>query len=397
MPATWPEALSAAAEAIQSRKPGQLKAIAGDYACVESMVVLKDMMNRLGSNNTVCQTDGVQHNADTSTDYIINSSIPGLEMADLVLLVGCNPRMEAPVLNARLRKGVLLFGLEVANVGPAADLRYKYPVEELGDSLNVLIDIANGKHAFNKRLAEAEYPIILVGNGALRGDGAKQVQAAIDKIGQHSNVICDDWNGIGYLQTAAARVGALDLGFVPGPDADDAGVSLVYNLGADEEGAMASIPDNAFVIYQGTHGDVGAQRADIIFPGASYMEKNGTYVNADGRVQRTQTVVAPVGNGRSDWQIVRALAEVCGASLPYDTEAGVRDRLIDIAPSFANVNGLEYRAFLRPSTAADLKRNGDASLDPYFKSHWKTDPITRASVVMGHCETLLPTSDNSYL
>ncbi|MFN7612680.1 MAG: molybdopterin-dependent oxidoreductase, partial [Alphaproteobacteria bacterium] len=277
-PASWDEALKRVAEKIAAVKPDEIAAIAGDLACVESMFALKSLMGALGSPNLECRQDGAKIPTGARGDYIMNTPIAALEEADLVLMIGTNPRTEAPLINARLRKAYLRGGMEAYNVGAAFDLTY--PVTQLGENPQILAEIAGGKHPFAAKLKAAKKPVILLGAAALaRADGAAIHQAA-KIVGDFCQR--EGWNGFNLLHHAAARVGGLDLGFVPqsgGRDMQEilagiaeGAVKLVYLLGVDE--IDMSYLDKAFVIYQGHHGDAGAHRADVILPGAAYTEKN---------------------------------------------------------------------------------------------------------------------------
>ncbi|HXP95507.1 MAG TPA: molybdopterin-dependent oxidoreductase, partial [Telmatospirillum sp.] len=320
--------------------------------------------------------------------YIFNSGIAGIDAADALLLIGTNPRTEAPVLNARIRKRWLKGGFAVASVGPKADLTYRH--EHLGDDPALLTAIAEGTHPFAAILKAAKRPMLIIGQGALtRADGAILLGLA-RKIALSSAMVSAEWNGFNVLHTAAARVGALDIGFLPGAGGrdvegilDGAGkgeIGLVYLLGADEVD-VARLGD-AFVVYQGHHGDAGAHRADVILPGAAYTEKNATYVNTEGRVQRTYMAVFPPGDAKEDWTILRALSEVLGQKLPYDTLAEIRERLVEINPAFGKIDRI------MPSDWDPFGAEGIPSAEPLASSienYYMTDAISRASKTMAEC------------
>ncbi|MEE8622659.1 MAG: NADH-quinone oxidoreductase subunit NuoG, partial [Alphaproteobacteria bacterium] len=333
--ADWAEAFAAIAGRLENLPGDRLAAIAGDLADCESLLALKQLMTALGSPHIDCRQDGARLEAGARAGYIFNTTIAGIENADACLLIGTNPRWEAPLINARLRKRYLAGGFRVAAVGPPAELTYR--VDQLGAGPGTLAEIASGEHAFAKVLKDAERPMLVLGQGALgRPDGA-QVLAAARATAESTGMIGDGWNGFNVLHTAAARVGGLDLGFVPqtgGLDvagildgASSGRIEAVYLLGADEID-MARLKD-AFVIYQGHHGDAGAARADVILPGAAYTEKNGTFVNTEGRVQLARLAVFPPGEAREDWKIVRALSETLGRKLPYDDLARLRARMAE--------------------------------------------------------------------
>ena len=288
-PATWDEAFAVIAERVKATAPDRLGAISGDLCDVESMLALKDLFAALGSQNIDCRQDGATADASRRAFYIFNSTISGIDDADALLIVGSNPRHEAPVLNARIRKRFLSSGLRVGVVGEAHDFTYAF--EHLGSSPDVLDALMNMKHPFAEVLKTAERPMIILGAGALgRPDGAA-LHAAAWRLAVQFNMLNADWHGFNVLQHAAARVGALDIGFLPGlrgkttREMLGGGVDLLWLLGADELETHA-IGADTFVVYQGHHGDAGAARADVILPGAAYTEKDGTYVNTEGRVQQ---------------------------------------------------------------------------------------------------------------
>ncbi|HEY4136349.1 MAG TPA: NADH-quinone oxidoreductase subunit NuoG [Alphaproteobacteria bacterium] len=389
--ATWDEAFLAVSAKLKSVSGDKLAAIAGDLADCESMFALKELMTALGSKSLDCRQDGAKLDASSRASYIFNSGIAGIEQADVVLLVGSNPRFEAPIVNARLRKRYLTGGFKIAAIGPTLDLTF--PVESLGAGTQTLGDLVAGKHAFADALKGAKNPMIIVGQGALaRADGA-QVLAAARKLADACGVVKDGWNGFNVLHTAAARVGGLDLGFVPGQGGKDVAgilegvqsgtVEVLYLLGADE--IDTSKLGNAFVIYQGHHGDAGAHRADVILPGAAYTEKDGTYVNTEGRVQRAKRAAFPLGEAREDWKIVRALSQVIGKTLPFDSLAQLRAKLASAYPTFAQLDVLTPAAW--GAFGMEGAMDGAAFRLP-IANFYMTDPISRASVTMAKCAEL---------
>jgi NADH-quinone oxidoreductase subunit G len=386
--ATWDEAFAAIAGKLRGMPGGKIGAIAGDTVDAESMMALKDLMTAFGSANLDCRQDGAALDPSVRASYLFNTTIAGIEDADALLIIGANPRKEAPVLNARIRKRFLKGGFPICVVGEAVDLTYKY--DHLGATADVLAKIADGSHPVAAALKNAKKPMLILGMGALtRADGAA-VLAAAKAIADPCGLVKDGWNGFNVLHTAAARVGGLDLGFVPGAGGKDTrgileaaskgDIEAVYLLGADEIDTAKL--GKAFVIYQGHHGDRGAHRADVILPGAAYTEKDGTYVNTEGRVQRGLRAVFPPGDAREDWTIIRALSEKLGKTLPYDNLAQVRARLTYVNPLFANVDQIakaEWKAF---GTAGAVAASG---FDYPVKNYYMTDPISRASRTMAQC------------
>ena len=387
-PATWDEAFGAVAGALKSAGGDAIAAIAGDQTDCEAMAALKDLMTGLGSANIDCRQDGALMDAAASAAYRFNTTIAGIEDADALLIVGANPRWEAAVLNARIRKRAMMGGFPIAVIGAPYDLTYPY--EHLGARGDTLAEVAAGTHAFAKVLKKAKRPMMIVGAGALARDDGAAVLAACRQIAENAGMNADGWNGFNVLQTAASRVGGMDLGFLPGAGgrdvpgilagAQDGAIKVVYLLGADEIDTQKL--GNAFVIYQGHHGDRGAHRADVILPGAAYTEKAATYVNTEGRVQRTQAAASPPGDAREDWTIIRALSAVLGKTLPYDDVAAVRARMGQINTAF---NTLDRAT---PGSWGDFGQAGEIGPTPFVSAvdnFYMTDPISRASVTMAGC------------
>ena len=321
--------------------------------------------------------------------YIFNSTIAGIDDADALLLVGTNPRLEAPVLNARIRKNWLYCNLPIVSIGANGDFTYEY--ENLGFSLDILGQIADGSHSFAKTLARAERPMLIVGMGALCRPDGEGVLAMAKKIADDTGMIIDGWNGFNVLNTAASRVGGLDIGFVPGENGKDVAaiqnaaqsgaIDVVYLLGADEVD-MNSFGD-AFVVYQGHHGDAGAHRADVILPGAAYTEKSATYVNLEGRVQLAGRATFPPGEAREDWAIIRALSGEVGQPLPYDTLEALRTALRAAYPTMLAIDTVEA-ADWSVFSPKDIDLNS-SPLTGVIDSFYMTNAIARASETMAQC------------
>ena len=325
VPVDWSEAFDAINKAVAKAKPDRIGAISGDLATVEEMYALKLLMQSLGSENIDCRQDGSALDPALGRgSYIFNTTIEGIEQADAVLIIGANPRFEASVLNTRIRKRWKQGHLPVGVIGEIGDIRYDY--EQLGAGPETLKSLADGSGSFFETLKAATHPLIIVGQGAIsRTDGAAILGQAA-KLAQAVNAVRDDWNGFSVLHTAAARVGGLDVGFVPGKGGKDAAgmlgeTDVLFLLGADEIDMTAT--GGAFVVYIGTHGDAGAHRANVILPAAAYTEKSGTYVNTEGRVQQTNRAGFAPGEAKEDWAILRALSDVLGKRLPFDSLAAV--------------------------------------------------------------------------
>lgn len=335
-PASWEQALTDIGTAFHNLSPkdNEFKAIAGHLVETESLVAMKDLANRLGSDNLALdQPQGSQpiaHGVDVRSNYLFNSKIYGVEEADVILLVGTNPRHEAAVLNARIRKQWLRSDLEVGLIGEPFESTFEF--EHLGADAAALKKALAGP--FAKKLKSVKRPMIIVGSGCVEHPDAKPIFEIIGSFVDKNaaNFLTPDWQGYNVLQRAASRAGAYEVGFtIPSSSVANIAPKFIWLLGADEITAN-DIPSGAFVVYQGHHGDRGAQFADVILPGAAYTEKNGTYLNTEGRVQMTRAATSLPGAARDDWKIIRAASEYLGTPLPYDDIEQLRDRMEEISP-----------------------------------------------------------------
>lgn len=399
-PASWDEALEAAAEKLKNTPADKIAGLVGDLVPTEAVKALKDLLTGLGTPHMDCRQDGALSGMKAGADrrsYLFNTSIAGLEDADAILLVGTNPRKEAPMINARLRK-IWLNDLDVkiGLIGEAADLSYDY--HHLGAGPDALSALARGEGAFFETLKAAKRPAIILGMGALSRSDGEAVLAAATKLASAVSAVKDDWNGFNILHTASARVGALDLGFLPGEAGRDfAGIlegceardiDVVYNLGADEFDPKKL--DGAFVIYQGHHGDAGARNADVILPGGAYTEQNAIYVNTEGRAQLANRASFPPGDAREDWAILRALSDRVGKTLPYDDLFALRQAMIEDAPSLGRIDQLGGDSDA-PFDLSVVGVDGATDAAPFTAAvgdYYLTNPIARASKTMAECSAL---------
>ncbi|MEJ8474319.1 NADH-quinone oxidoreductase subunit NuoG [Roseibium algae] len=384
-PVSWAEAFQIIADKVKAANPERIGALAGQLAGVEDMFALKSLMGKLGVANMDARAVGSPlHPKNGRSSYLFNSTIEGIEDADAIMLIGTNPRLEAPVLNARIRKRYRRGNVHIGLVGENADLTY--PVTYLGagpDSLKPFLEHAKSK---------AERTMFIIGQGALnRPDGA-EILATLAAAAKSLGVIKDDWNGFNILHSEASQVGALDLGFVPGEGGKDTSdmlapgaMDVMFLLGVDE----VEVPEGAFVVYQGTHGDRGAHRADVILPGAAYTEKSALYVNTEGRVQMGDRAGFPPGDAREDWAILRALSAVLGQTLEFDSLPGLRAKLFEAHPHFAEIGEIAS------GDAADIEKlantsakMGSSGFANVVRDFYLTNPIARASAVMAECSAL---------
>ena len=388
--ASWPEAFAAIAAKAGRIDGKRIGAVAGDVAAVEEMFALKELLSKCGSSNLAVQGGDAFDAKLGRGSYIFNPTIAGIEQADALLIIGSNPRKEAAVLNARIRKRWRSGQLKIGVIGVKADLTYDY--DYLGAGTDSLSELAAGKNAFADVLKGAKHPIVLVGAGSLaRHDGAA-VLALAAKIASDFGVLKDGWNGFGVLQDTASRTGALDIGF----SATGGGLNLaqmttfgtldvLFLLGADE----VKVPDGTFVVYIGTHGDRGAHRADVILPGAAYTEKSGIYVNTEGRAQIANRASFPPGEAREDWAVIRALSDVLGKKLPYDSLQALRQAMFKAVPHLMRLDQIEAG---KADHIKALAGKGGSVDKTAFKTSvedfYLTNPIARASAVMAECSRL---------
>jgi NADH-quinone oxidoreductase subunit G len=389
---SWADAFAAVVERSRATPADRVGVIAGDLQDAESMKAALDLFGGLGVASLDCRQDGLVLGGGARESWLFNSTLEGIEDADAILLIGTNPRLEAPVFNARLRKLWLAGRARIGVIGERADLTYDY--DYLGGGPFGVAGLDGSDADFSKAFKAAQRPAIIVGQGALTRSDSAAVLAAIAALGAAAGVVRDGWNGWNVLHTAAARVGGLDLGFTPrlgGKTAREmvakGALDLLFLMGADELDLSAT---DAFVVYLGTHGDRGAHRADVILPGAAYTEKSGLYVNTEGRVQRGERAVFPKGEAREDWAILRALAGYLGVRLPYDTQNQLRERLFSDHPTFGRID-LAPGSIVSGLDLSTLGVAGEISPAPFtsaVKAFHLTNPIARASVTMAECAAL---------
>ncbi len=399
VPVTWDDAFWAIDHQLQKEGSDKGAAIVGDLAAAEEIFALKDLCRKLNWNSIDCRQDGSKQDPVLGrSSYLFNSTIAGVEETDVILLVGSNPRVEAAVLNGRIRKRWRSGQCKIAVIGAQVDSGYPY--EYLGAGPATLNELVNGKHEFADVLKNAEHPMIIVGQAALCRDDGQAVLSAAARLAVNSGAVTADWNGFNVLQTAASRVTALDMGFLPKEGGQDVAgimararageIKFVYLLGADEID-MSALGD-AFVIYQGSHGDKGAHRADVILPGATHTEKDGTYVNTEGRVQLGLRAVYPPGDAKEDWKILRALSAVLDKQLPYDDLQQLRQAIYEQYPHLAAIDTIAETSNDEISALANI--GGAMNEEPFgiaVEDFYLTNPVTRASSIMAEMSVLTKT------
>lgn len=404
LPCTWEQALVEIGNAFQKLHPkgDEFKAIAGHLTDTETLVAMKDLANSVNSENLALDQPAgsapLAHGIDVRANYALNSLIPGVEAADAILLVGTNPRHEAAGLNARIRKQWLRSDLEVGLVGEPFESTFDFA--HLGNSHSSLKEALGGE--FGKLLSSAKRPMIILGSAIAEHPDAKAYFETVGSFVEKNKSVFqqDGWNGYNVLQRAASRTGAYEVGFtVPSSSTASTTPKMVYLLGADEISA-ADLPRDAFVIYQGHHGDRGAALANVVLPGAAYTEKHATYVNTEGRVQVTRAATSLPGAARDDWKIVRAVSDYLGVPLPYDDIEALRDRMEELSPALRRYDivepvGREVAALARVQLV-EANKDSKASGEPLRRAvdnFYFTDAISRSSPTMARCSAAKATGN----
>ncbi|ULT88183.1 hypothetical protein L5515_007257 [Caenorhabditis briggsae] len=390
-PASWEEALFTVAAKLRETPAEQKAAVAGGLNDVESLIALKDLFNRFNSENVMTEEEFPETSggSDLRSNYVFNDGIASVESADAILLVGTNPRFEAPTLNARIRKSFLYSDVQIGVIGAETELTYEY--DYLGASAKAIDDILAGKGDFAKTLSSAATPLIIVGSQALKGESGAvllgKLQQLAEKLGNGKQV-----KVLNVLQRWAGQTGAQDIGYKAGTSSiRKTPIKFLYLLGADEgKVTKANLDPSAFVVYQGHHGDAGAEMADVILPGAAYTEKEGTYVNTEGRSQRAYPAVSPPGEARVDWKIIRAVSEVAGKALPYSDLKEIRQRLNEIAPHLLRYRDLEPSPFVKQALQlAQTSGSIDVDVSPALRElsdYYQTNVISRNSRSMAQAK-----------
>ena len=388
-PCSWDTAFKVIAKQLKKVKPDNFGVIAGDQIDAETMFAMKLLMEKIGSPHMDCRQDGVNIDSTSRAGYLFNSTIAGIDDAEALLIIGTNPRIEAPVMNARIRKRYLSAGIPIGYIGETVDLTY--PVDSLGNDPLLLDEINKKKHPFSQILKSAKKPLIIVGNGVLVRDDAKALLHIISEIVKNFEVIHKGWNGFNVLHNAASRVAGLDIGFLPGKTGKSAKkmlndasakMGMIWLLGADE--IEPTKLKDTFVVYQGHHGDVGAHCADVILPGAAYTEKNGIYLNFEGRVQEVKRATFPPGEAKDDWSIIRAFSGFIGHPLSFDSHDACRQMLVTSYPHFADIGQLQKSRWKKIGKSGKVLNN---PILPALKEFYMTCPISRASQTMANSRT----------
>ena len=389
-PVAWATAFEAIRQQISVLNGNKIGGIAGNLCDCESMLAFKDLLFSLGCCNIDCRQDGAALPPNFRAGYLFNSTIAGIDESDLCLLIGSNPRLEAPIINARLRQRWLRGDFSLARIGEPADLTYA--VSELGAGAETLFQLASGTHDFCKTIQNSKKPMLILGQGPLTRTDGPAIMKAARALASRFGFVTVGWNGFNVLHTAAARVGGMDLGLTPTAGgmctremitaSKTGNLKALYLLGADEID-LSGIGE-VFLIYQGHHGDQGAQRANVVLPGAAYTEKHGYYVNTEGRLQQAYPATEPPGEAKEDWTIIRALSEVLGHTLGYNNINELRKSMIQRVPYFSHVGAIAATKWLDVDDIENIHLSEDSFRSAVY-DYFMTDPISRNSEIMAEC------------
>ena len=384
---TWNTALEEIERVFSNVKSEDIQAIIGEHVDLESMVALKDLMNRLDVDDVSLGRNSLNVDNSFKSGYLMNSRIRGIEDSDLLLLVGTNPRYESPVLNARIRKAVNKQGLKVGLIGSPYDMTYEY--SHLGNTTKIIAEIIEGTHSFCSKIARAKLPMLIVGSNAFKSEEGKELYKALLKLSKLGNFVNEKqkWNGFNILHNDISSIGALELGIKPFNYNNSKKPKVVVLMNYDSF-EKEDIPEDAYVIYIGSHGSKGSERANLILPGATYLEKSGTYVSTEGRVETTRPSVQPPYLAREDWEIIRAMSEALDMTLPYDDLYDVRNRLTELSPSLVKYGIVDKNSFGK--LLFEKYENENINLQNYMfedaiDNYYMTDTFTRASPTMAKC------------
>jgi len=380
---SWENALKLLLNKLKLFKPNEMAGFVGDLLDLETIYSFKNFFEKcLGSKNLECRQDKIYINPKERMNYIFNSSIKGIEESDFILLIGTNPRLEATMLNARIRKAYKKNNIKIYSIGDPGDLTYPY--YNIGSSTSVIKDIVNGSHEISKKISRSKKPIIIIGDSALYGETGQYIFETLKSYLFNQNHIRKDWNALNILTQQASRVGAIDLNvysinekgnFLFFDKLDNNEFKFIYLLGADNFNFEKK---DKFVVYQGSHGDKGAEIADIILPGAAYTEKNGLFVNLEGKLQNAYKASYPPGDAREDWTILKDLSYKMNKSIIYNDvnhlreiiKKNINEKINNISNKLNKINFVEKSILIKP-------------IDYYF-----TNSITRSSKVMSECRQI---------
>ena len=387
---TWDEALLLLLNKIKSIEPNEIGGHIGDMVNLESALGFKKLFGIFNSNNLEFREKNFYFNSSEKINYIFNSSIKGIEDTDLILLIGTNPRHEATMLNARIRKAFVNKKIPIYSIGDPGELTYEYT--KIGDKTDDIKKIINKEGEFAKKLLSAKKPIVIIGESALELKSGKYIFEELKDFLKGNKFITEDWNALNFLPQNASTVGLIDLKIISSDDEENKSFfkkldsnkfKLIYLLGSDN---LEIKKDNEFIVYQGSHGDRGAEIADIILPSAAYTEQNGLFENLEGRVQECKKASYPIGEALEDWKIFNLILKKMGKNENLLNFDNLRKEVLNLIPNFTKINELpKYKlsGSKKRSSSFFSENINIKELDYYF-----TNSISRASKTMSECRQI---------
>ena len=387
---TWDEAINLLVSKIKSIQPNEIAGHIGDMVNMENALSFKKFFKTLKSENLEFREKNIYINSDEKMNYIFNSSIAGIEDSDLILLVGTNPRHEASMLNARIRKTFVQKKIPVFSLGNPGNLTYEYKI--IGNSTDDIKKILNQEHDFSKKLLSAKKPIIIIGESALELKSGGYIFEEFKKFLTNNNFINEEWNGLNLLVQNASTVGLLDLKILQNQKEKDLSFfdnlnnkrfKLLYLLGSDN---LEFKKNSEFVVYQGSHGDRGAEVADIILPSATFTEQNGLYANLEGRIQECKKASYPIGEALEDWKIFNRIIKKLGFQEKPSNFEELRKEVLRNLPNFTDINELPKKSKVKK----DLVEKSFFSEDIFIRDldYYYTNSISRSSKTMSECRQI---------
>ena len=387
---SWDEVINLIADKIKSFKPEEIAGHIGDLTNMENALAFKNLFKTFGSDNLEFREKKFYVNSDEKINYIFNSSIKGIEDSDLIMLIGTNPRHEATILNARIRKTFAQKNIPIYSIGDPGDLTYDYQI--IGNKTDDIKKIISKEHEFSKKILSSKKPIIIIGESALELKSGKYIFEELKSFLIENNLINKDWNALNILTQNASTVGLLDLKIIPYQKSDEFSFfdnlannkfKLLYLLGSDN---LDFKKNDEFIIYQGSHGDRGAEIADIVLPSASYTEQNGLYENLEGRVQECKKASYPIGDALEDWKIFNRIIKKIGAKVDQTNFDQLRKQVLNLIPNFSQINELPKLSKIKNTNIESNFFSEEVvvrELDYYY-----TNSISRSSKTMSDCRQI---------
>ena len=384
---SWKKAIDVASDKLLNTNPKKIASITGDLVSIESIYSIKKLMDSIKSPNTECRQDGSKINGGREK-WLFNSKLSGIDVSDGCLLIGTNPRIEAALINSRIVRKSKEKNYSIGLLGNKSELNYNY--DYLGDDPSIIYDLIDNKSPFCEKLSEMNKPIMIIGQGALKGDEGEDYLNLCIELANKYNFLKNDWNGFNVLHTAASRPGAMEIGFLPkerGKHLDQiidgykkGDISTLFLLGADE--IEISEKTDCFVIYQGHHGDKGANIADLILPSPSFNEQNGLFINTEGRIQESIRATFPIGEAKEDWEIISLISKKMGLENIDNSFEDLRSSLFQSFPHLADIDMcLSGEKLPEKIERKDIKQH---VFKNSLNNFWLSNSITRSSRLM--CE-----------